>query len=227
MTSHERFTRRFRIEDPLPGHFEGVRVQVRDIAERGVQIEHTEALTRGSSGFLEYTIPGRQKPIEVHGQIRWTRSFPTGPSKYIYRSGILVDGNVDTLNSSIDLMLRKGIARLDRTPAQTEEGASPASPTTGFAFAGAEAPLSLPRMEPVGEISPQVVRLVEQARERLASSFDDSVKWYNRARYSLSDATVQREADGIHHKEDVLAVWEFLDRKVDIATIARVFDVSH
>jgi hypothetical protein len=82
-------------------------------------------------------------------------------------------------------------------------------------------------MEPVGEIPPQVVRLVEQARERLASSFDDSVKWYNRARYSLSDATVQREADGIHHKEDVLAVWEFLDRKVDIATIARVFDVSH
>jgi hypothetical protein len=227
MTRHERFTRRFRIDDPVPGHFEGVRVHLRDIADRGVQIEHSEPLSRGSSGFLEFTIPGRQKPIRVHGQIRWTRSFPTGPSRYIYRSGILVHGNVDTLNSSIDLMLRKGIARLDRSSEPSESGEAAGSPDAESTSAGHEGPHNLPRMEPVGDIPPQIVRLIDQARERLASSFDDSVKWYNRARYSLSDATVQREADGIRHKEDVLAVWEFLDRKVDIATIARVFDVTH
>ena len=73
-------------------------------------------------------------------------------------------------------------------------------------------------------VTDDVVLLVEEAREQLARSYEESLKWYQRARFSLSEESVQKETQEIHHREDVLAVWEFLGRSVDIATIASVFD---
>lgn len=206
----DRSSRRFWLSEPLDGFFDGVPVTVRDIAEKGVQIEHRDALPQGCSGFISYTIPGRQKPIEVHGQVRWTQ--PVKGQQNLYRSGIFVDAGGELLNASIDLLIRKGMARLDPPPAQRPS--EPAAPGASASW-----------VEPLGhEPSPKVVAMIEDARNQLATSFDTSMKWYNRARFSMSDPTVQREVRDIRCKEDVLAVWEFLGRSVDIHIIARVFD---
>jgi hypothetical protein len=67
-------------------------------------------------------------------------------------------------------------------------------------------------------------KAIEQARAHLSASFDEALKWYNRARYSLAEEAVQKAVLGIRHKEDVLAVWEYLGRRIDIPTIARAFN---
>lgn len=209
----DRSSRRFWISEPLPGHFEGVPVTVCDIAEKGLQIEHSGTVADGSAGFLSYTIPGRQKPIQVHGQVRWTR--PVEGARESYRSGILVDGGTETLNSSIDLLIKKGLAHLDRPDprrVRPEVAIPPHEVVDNGSHGGPPHP------------GPKIVAMIEDARERLAVSFDDSVKWYNRARFSMADPMVQREVQDIRCKEDVLAVWEFLGRSVDLHTIARIFE---
>jgi hypothetical protein len=212
--SKERSSRRFRIVEPLTGRFDGVPVTVHDISEKGLQIEHSVTLPLGSKGSLVYTIPGRQRPVEVHGEIRWTKPIRDGSQLY-YRSGMMIDRGADALNASIDLLLKKRVARLDR-PEEAGQAASGSSASDSHSqVTAAEVP---------GEIPPRVIAVVNEARDRLAMSFDESVKWYNRARFSLADPAVQREVRDMRCKEDVLAVWEYLGRSVDLHTVFRIFE---
>lgn len=214
---------RFRIQEPLKGRFGNVNVSICDLSEKGLQIEHFEALPQGYSATLSYTIPGRERQIDLHGEIRWSVPDGSGAGSR-FRSGVSIDANSEELNSSLDLFIRKGIAKLDR-------GKKVSSDSTGVISAGKaresaaivdRASVRSSRNE--AGVSPVEQRAVEQARERLASSFDESLRWYNRARYALAEEPVRRAVEGIRHKEDVLAVWEFLGRTIEIATIARLFD---
>ncbi|MEO8215925.1 MAG: hypothetical protein ABI718_02470 [Acidobacteriota bacterium] len=223
MSRQSRKAYRFRIVNPIPARFNGVPILVCDLADGGLQIEHTDAFVRGSSGLVEYTIPGKTKKIRVHGTLVWTRVADQLSDPPVYRSGVKVEGHVDALNSTIDFFLRSGIAKIDRgwreptaKPGEKPAAEKPSSEST------AAAPTS--PAAPAGEITEEVILLIEEAREQLARSYEESLKWYQRARFSLSEESVQKETQDIHHREDVLAVWEFLGRSVEIATIASVFD---
>lgn len=48
-------------------------------------------------------------------------------------------------------------------------------------------------------------------------------KWYNRAKFSIIDSGSPVSSDQFRHKEETLAVWEYLERTIDLATIERVF----
>ncbi|HJW92847.1 MAG TPA: hypothetical protein VJ901_04455, partial [Thermoanaerobaculia bacterium] len=63
------------------------------------------------------------------------------------------------------------------------------------------------------QIPPDQVMLIQHARERLRSHPDEALKWYNRAKYALvEDDTAIGES--LRHRDDVLAVWEYLERSV-------------
>lgn len=214
---------RFRIQEPLKGRFGNVNVSICDLSERGLQIEHVEALPQGYSATLSYTIPGRERQIDLHGEIRWSVPDASGAGLG-FRSGVSIDANSEALSSSLDLFIRKGIARLDRgkkgpSEARVVVSAGKAEETSATADSA-----SVRSSRNEAGVNPVEQRAVQQARERLASSFDESLRWYNRARYALAEEPVRRAVEGIRHKEDVLAVWEFLGRTIDIATIARAFD---
>ena len=216
---------RFRVQEPLQGSFGAIPVSIRDLSETGIQIEHTQALPRGFSGTLSYSIPGGKKEINLHAELRW--SEVAGDRGNTFRSGVAVDQNTEALSSSLDLFIRKGIARLDRGKPEktTHPVAGYAASDAASGFVIADGHLATPTLEqPDQEVTFDEIRVVEQARERLASSFEESLRWYNRGRYALAEESVQKAVAGIRHREDVLAVWEFLGRTLDIATIARAFD---
>ncbi len=213
---------RFRIQEPLQGRFGHVNVSICDLSEKGLQIEHSEALPQGFTGNLSYTIPGRKKQIDLHGEIRWSVADSSGMNSR-YRSGIAIDENSEALTSCLDLFIRKGIAKLDRGARESKKPTvypANASPNSEFVIADG-APMQSRQDD--GGVSVEQ-RAIEQARERLGSSFDESLRWYNRARYAMAEDSVRQAVIGIRHKEDVLAVWEFLGRTIDIATIAKVFN---
>lgn len=213
---------RFRIQEPLQARFGNVKVSICDLSEKGLQIEHSEALPEGYSATLSYTIPGRERQIDLHGEIRWSVPDTSGASPR-FRSGVSIDENSDALDSSLDLFIRKGIAHLDRgnKASSSARATPPGNPPEVPVIADGASARSF-RNE--ARVNPVEQQAIEQARERLASSFDESLRWYNRARYALAEESVRRAVEGIRHKEDVLAVWEFLGRTIDIATIAKVFD---
>lgn len=47
------------------------------------------------------------------------------------------------------------------------------------------------------------------------------MKWYNRARFATNEDVA---VEMFRHREDVLAVWEYLERTVPLAVVVRVFD---
>ena len=93
---------RFRIANPIPARFNGVAISICDLADGGLQIEHNDEFVRGSSGLIEYTIPGKTKRIRVHGTLVWTRKVDEEATVPVFRSGVKVEGHVDALNSTID-----------------------------------------------------------------------------------------------------------------------------
>jgi hypothetical protein len=66
-------------------------------------------------------------------------------------------------------------------------------------------------------IPDDVILLVRQTRGRLQDNPAEAVKWYNRAKFSLDQSGVQ-----IHERDEVLAIWEYLERSVEIDIIARI-----
>jgi len=63
--------------------------------------------------------------------------------------------------------------------------------------------------------------------ERLRSHPEEAGKWYNRAKYSLSpEESKTFDESGVGHKEDILAVWEYLERSIELPAVARVFGLK-
>src|ERR1700694_885739 len=71
------------------------------------------------------------------------------------------------------------------------------------------------------EISAEQVLLIEHARDRLRTNFDEAQKWYSRAYFALRDGRTPMSADLTKYPEDVLAVWEYLERSVPLSIIAK------
>ena len=66
--------------------------------------------------------------------------------------------------------------------------------------------------------------MIQQARQRLASAPDEALKWYNRARFALTErADIAAELSLVTHRQEVLAVWEYLQRRIPINAIIRAF----
>ena len=68
-------------------------------------------------------------------------------------------------------------------------------------------------------ITDDVILLVRQTRNRLKVNPAEAVKWYNRAKFSLDQSGVQ-----IHQRDEVLAIWEYLERSVEIDIISRIIN---
>ena len=84
-------------------------------------------------------------------------------------------------------------------------------------------------MRPVLRDGPEITQdhmlLVQHARARLLSQPEEAQKWYQRAKYAITHGATNVEIESItEHREEVLAVWEYLERSLDIPTIARAFE---
>jgi hypothetical protein len=59
--------------------------------------------------------------------------------------------------------------------------------------------------------------------EKFAADPLEATRWYSRGRFALSDENVRRVApQRPRDREEVLGLWEYLDRQVDIGKIAGV-----
>jgi len=76
--------------------------------------------------------------------------------------------------------------------------------------------------QPAPSIPPDQVLLVQHARDRLRDNPNEASKWYNRAKYSLAEGSFTN----IPHREEVLAVWEYLERSIDIQIIIAIFPLK-
>jgi len=206
-----RATDRFVVIEPLPGSFGAAAVAILNMAYQGVQIEHAQPLRLATRARLWFK--RGEVAASVHGTVVWSHlsKKPNDQGKLLYRSGIRIEESMTLFRDAMESLATSGLIRLDveslerkRRRLEEMERERTSKPVVTM--------LRSP------EIPPDLVLLIQQARERLRANPDESLKWYNRAKFSTTDETI------LHHREDVLAVWEYLDRSVDLSTILRVID---
>jgi hypothetical protein len=208
-----RETERFIASRPIAGRFGRIDVTIWDLAERGIQIEHAEPMKIATTGLVAFKLD--EMTVTIPGIVIWSRlsQTPDETGRLLYRSGIRLEANIDLVASAINRLAGSGrIARdtasLDRKrkKLQKREQELRARPVTQILHTTRETP-------------PDLVLLVQHARDRLRENPDEATKWYNRARFSVPEDSFSH----VPHREELLAVWEYLERSVEIQTIVDIF----
>ena len=210
---------RFSVIEPLIGSFGAVRVLVRNIAEQGVQVEHAEPLRIATCARLWFK--RGEVAVSTQGMVVWSHlsRTPNDEGKLMYLSGLRLEGDADTFATAMQTLasgglLKRDVASLERKKERLAARASERSKNPVMKYMPQEV-----------EVPDDQALLVQHARERLRANPDEAMKWYNRARFATDDTGGPLvAAELIRHRQDVLAVWEYLERTVPIAVVMRVFD---
>ena len=209
-----RSTERFRVAQPLSGSFGLATVAVVDVSAGGAQIEHTQPLRLGSRARL--LLKRGEVAVAVPAQTVWSHlsKTPNSEGKYVYRSGVRLEQATQEYVAAMQLLFEQGAITadpesLERKKKKELEKAS--RPVVKY-------------LRPDVEITSDQRLLIEHARKQLLSNPDEAQRWYQRAKYAITHGTASLAGDDIHNREDVLAVWEYLERSVDVSIIAIVFE---
>jgi hypothetical protein len=203
-----RSTARFNPEAPFPATFiingTSGQVNVRDLSVTGAQIEHSTPLRPGTRGTLVV------ESLNAKATVVWSRLAVPG----VYRSGLRIHEQLDVVAATIRDLLGRGVVRKqgEETLRKRQEALLERERAT--------ARLINPPLKTIGPTEEQVL-LIRQARERLLMHPDDSVKWYHRARATATEDQMRIAESGRPNREDVLAVWEYLERSVDLRFVVQ------
>lgn len=210
--SEARSEERFRVQHRLDASFGTNEVVLVDLGEHGAQVQHPVPIKLGSIARMAFALPQSGQQVRVQGTIVWSRlsTKPDSSGKRHYYSGVRLDDPDEAMKGAIAQLNGLNVLRLDTLSLEKKQRAlaekEKARQHLGFKLVGQK-----PR------IPDDVILLVRQTRDRLKDNPAEAVKWYNRAKFSLDRSGVQ-----IHQRDEVLAIWEYLERSVEIDIITRV-----
>lgn len=212
LRSGERFT----VSEPLLGTFGAAEVTILNVAEQGVQITHRQPIRLATKARLWFK--RGDAAANVHGLVVWSHLSKTADESgaYRYLSGVRIESDPNAFAAVMQSLADQGVLRRDldslerkRQRVTDRERERSAKPVVKLLHHELDVP------------SDQAL-LIQHARERLRLNPDEAQKWYNRAKYALADDGTPIP-EQIRNREDVLAVWEYLERTVPLSTIVRVF----
>ena len=213
-----RLEERYLVVEALAGSFGAAAIRILDLSQNGMQIEHPQPLRLGTRSRLWFR--RGDVAISVHGMVIWSRlsKTPNQEGKLLYRTGIRLELNGEDMTVAIQALSDQGVLRRDpesldrkrKLLQQKEEQRS--------------APKSTMKVIPQeSDVSADQNLLIQHARKRLMENPDEQKLWFDRARYAIVESGVP-VASEIRNREDVLAVWEYLERSVPLSAIARALD---
>lgn len=214
---------RFISDQPVTGSLGSIAITIINLGIGGLQVEHSDPLKIGNHARLALEIPTAKLP-EMRARVVWSRlsKTPDQQGKYLYRSGLRVDEDKDILARSIGFLIKGGRVHLDshslerKKLAQEEKARRASQPVMKMILTRKGL-----------DISADQVLLIQHARDRFKSNPQEALKWYNRAKFSMNEQAVKGTPDSVMpFKEEVIAVWEYLERTIDLPKIAQVFDMQ-
>jgi hypothetical protein len=207
---------RYVVVEALLGSFGAASVKLVDIAEQGAQIEHAQPLRLGARARLWFK--RGEVSASVHALVIWSRlsDKPNDEGKLLYQSGLRVEDTQQSFAPAIQALADHGVIRRDTESLERKRRKF---------FDREQEKSSKPSVKLIKteDVPSDQALLIQHARERLQNDPEEARKWYNRARYAIVESSSPIAAE-IRGREDVLAVWEYLERSVPLSTIVRVFE---
>lgn len=204
---------RYAVLRELPAAFASYAIAVVNLSAAGLQVEHAQPIRIGSTGRLSIQPPGHV-PSVLQARVVWSRlgTKLNGEGKTLYRSGLLSIESDGPLGALIALLLDSKLAEEDRDSLERKRHLILEKLHKRKTQGGMKV------VRPSGLLDPDQVMMVQHAVEQLRVNPDEARKWYNRAKFSAGDA-----GEG-SYREEVLAVWEYLERSVPHEAIRQVLE---
>jgi len=190
----------------ISGTFHSIRFAILQLSATGLRIRHAESLIPGDEAKLSFALMNPARSFVMRARVVWTSVARTedGDATFCI-SGLRVTEHADRLVTAIAL-LRKAHELAPEERRKTIR--SPDADRMGTAIDG---------------VSDEEVALVVRAAQHFTDDPLDANRWYARARFALSDESVRRDAPPRpRDREEVLGIWEYLERHVEIPKIAGV-----
>jgi hypothetical protein len=215
-----RQARRFVITPPIDASFVAADIKILDASACGLQVQHDDPLRLGFQGRISFAITQHDR-VAWKGTVVWSHMAKTPDSrgKHPYVSGIRIDENPTMVETALRQLVDRGSAYPERDSIEKKRKA-----LRDKARQRASRNSVKTITTRTADLTTDQLLMINHARERLQSHPDEAKKWYARARYALSEDTTSKVGAPMHYREDVLAVWEYLERSVDLDKILRVFE---
>lgn len=197
----QRIATRFIPLRQLGGIFGDVKFVVMQLSATGLRIRHNEALMPGEEAKLSMALIRPARSVVVRARVVWTSIATAGTERFSI-SGLRVLEHQDRLEAAIDALRAANELQPERRATSRR---------------------ATDTMSILGGISDEEMALVIAAVNKFANDPVEASRWYSRARFALADENVRRAAPVRQRdREEVLGIWEYLDRQVDIGKIAGV-----
>lgn len=197
---NSRLAPRFIPRRQIDGIFKDVRFTIVQISATGLRIRHNEPLLPGDEAKLTFALLNPPQSFLVRARVVWTSvaRYENDESNTFCISGLRVTAHQERVQNAIEILQQHRALQPDASEPNAE------SPT------------------PSG-VSDDEVALVMKAVQRFAADPSEATRWYSRGRFALADEEVRRSAPPRpRDREQVLGIWEYLERQVEIPKIAGV-----
>ena len=190
----------------ITGIFHDVRFTIVQLSASGLRIRHTDPLLPGDEAKLTFALLSPPRSFVMRARVVWTSAARYGGASdaSFSISGLRITEHGERLAKAVELLL----AAHDLEPDRRQH------PRPGYAADEAMAPAS---------VTDDEIALVLKATQRFAADPLEATRWYGRGKFALSDEQVRRAAPPRpRDREEALAVWEFLDRQLELEKVTSI-----
>jgi hypothetical protein len=188
----------------IGGTFRQVRFSILQVSTTGLRIRHDETVRPGDVARLTFAVMKPARSFAMQARVVWTTIAQRGEGASFCISGVrVIDGN-DQLREAIEVLRASHDLQLEEAPPRRSSGATNAGP-------------------PATGLTDDDVAAIIRAVRLFSSDPVEAHRWYTRARFALAEEEVRKAAPvKARDREEVVGIWEFLNRRMDIARIASV-----
>lgn len=200
--AEHRVAPRYKPRRQTGGMFGDAKFVVLQMSETGLRIRHNETLLPGQEARMSIALVRPQQSVIVTGRVVWTSIAQRGDGPTYCISGVQVIENEGRLQRMVAMLRDAGELEPERPPGTKGRDDTP-SALRGMSD------------EEIADILRVVRRFTDDPIE--------ASRWYARARFATSDESVRRALQPHQRdREQVLAVWEFLERRIELKKVAGV-----
>ena len=183
------------------------RFSILQISTTGLRIRHDQTLLPGEEGKLTFALIKPPQSFLLKARVVWTSIAQRGNDPTFCISGLRILEGIDRLRRAVDLLREARELEPERDSSRRSPRESGASPQPS-ALRG---------------LSDDEVASILRAVRKFAADPVEASRWYARARFAMVDEQVraaipQRARD----REEILGVWEYLERRIDVRKVAGV-----
>lgn len=196
---------RYVLDNPLSASFGSTEVHIVNISTGGVQISHPLPQRIGSTSRLWFRLG--DVAVSTTGRMVWSHlSKSPSNGKMTYVSGVRVED--PEFAASVQALVARGLVNADADSLERKRKRL-------LEKERERSDKHLVKALPTESLSAEQLLLIQHARERLRTNPNEASRLYHQAR--TADAAAGQ-------REDVLAVWEYLERSIALDKITKVFE---